>query len=167
MTESGEVIWSKYTRFIHWTVATIVLLNAFVLEEGDPPHRYLGYVAVALVILRGIIGFKGMKYERFSNFPIGEWKEFLQTHFKRTHHYIGHNPLASLTYFFVWGCILVLGLTGWMMGLDAFFGDDTLEEIHIYASNSLLFLVAVHLVGIAVDSILYKKKTWLAMITGK
>lgn len=169
MKQPSEIIWSITTRLIHWALAIIVLLNAFVLEEGDPIHRYLGYLAVALVFMRTIIGFKGREHERFTNFPISlkDLNFFLKTHFKRKHLYPGHNPAASIIYFAIWISILTLGISGWMLELDAFFGDETLEIIHKYNSNILLLLVGAHLIGIFLDSYLYRRKTWLGMIDGK
>lgn len=127
-------------RFFHWGMAGVVVLNSFVLEAGDPPHRYLGYFCLALVVLR-IITYK-LKIEHY-------------------------NPKATLAYIAIWAAILGLALTGWMMGLDRFWGDETLEEIHEIISNVLLGLVAIHLAGIAIDAIQNKRKTWMRMIDGR
>lgn len=169
MTESSKIVWSIPTRIIHWTLAMIVLLNIFALEEGDPLHRYLGYFAIILILLRIIIGFKGLEYERFANFPIypKDLLFFFRTHFLKKHLFPGHNPAASIVYIAIWTSVLALGVTGWMLGLDAYFGDEALENIHQNISNLLLGLVIVHLLGIFVDSFLYRRKTWLGMITGK
>jgi cytochrome b len=169
MKKSNEIIWSLPTRIIHWALASVVLLNAFVVEEGDPPHRYLGYAAVVFILVRFVIGFIGKEHERFLNFPISVQNIilFLKTHLKKTHRFPGHNPFASLIYIMIWICILSLGVSGWMMGLDQYFGEEWLEEIHEAISNRLLTLVLIHLVGMFSDSILYKINTWKGMFTGR
>jgi cytochrome b len=53
------------------------------------------------------------------------------------------------------------------MGLDRFWGNQTLEDIHEIISNVLLALVCVHLSGVFLDSFTSKRKTWMVMITGK
>ena len=32
-------VWDPFVRLFHWSLVSCVLLNLFVLEEGDPPHR--------------------------------------------------------------------------------------------------------------------------------
>ena len=59
-----------------------------------------------------------------------------------------------------------MALTGFMLGLDRFFGDSTLEEIHEVISNILLGLVCLHLLGIVFDAFQNKRKTWMVMFTG-
>ncbi|MFG1481525.1 cytochrome b/b6 domain-containing protein [Halobacteriovorax sp. HFRX-2_2] len=128
-------------RVLHWGVAIAVLLNAFVLEEGKLIHRYLGYVAVSLVLLRLLIHKKN---------PID--------------HY---NPKAKYVYWSMWGAIIGLASTGFLMGLDRFFGNDLLEDIHEVFSNILIFLSVLHLGGVFFDAYKMKRKTWMLMISGE
>lgn len=162
-------IWPLWVRIFHWVLAVIIILDAFVLEDGDPPHRYLGYLALGIVLVRFLMGFVGKGHENFKNFPVGpsHIKKFLSTHFQKAHHYEGHNPLASLTYFVMWFLVIALGVSGWMLGLDAFWGNEMVEEIHGLFSGALIALVVFHLIGISIDAILYKRKTWMGMISGK
>jgi cytochrome b len=168
MDKNKVVLWPLWLRGLHWLIAIIIILNAFVLEDGDPPHRYLGYVAFAAVLIRFLMGFIGIGVVSFKHFPLGlsNIKHFLSTHFKKTHSYEGHNPLASWVYIVIWILVLLLGVTGWMLGLDYFFGDETIEDIHSLFSDALIVLVIIHLIGIGIDAILYKRKTWMGMING-
>ena len=169
----NQIIWSLKTRLIHWGIALIVILNLFILEDGDPPHRYLGYGAVILIIFRILLGFVGLYHERFIHFPLSPKLiiSFIKNHFSlrslSKEKYIGHNPLASLASIVIWLTIIGLAVTGKMLDLDAFFGDENLENIHHQLSNFLLALVIFHLVGIILDSIIHRRKTWQAMITGQ
>lgn len=169
MKTPGKIIWPLSIRIIHWALVLVIVLNAFILEEGDPPHRYLGYFAFFLVAIRIYFGIKGKGAMHFSQFPIrpSDIKFFLKNHFKRqVDHYEGHNPLASLVYFFIWGAVIALGISGWMMGLDAFWGDERLESLHGSIYDFLMALVLLHILGIVIDAVLYKRKTWMAMIKG-
>lgn len=164
------MIWDRTTRILHWIIAAAVVLNLFVLEEGDDAHRWLGYAAVGAVLLRGVWGFVGGAYSRFRSFPLGwgSWKKFFASLvFWRRSDFPGHNPLASLTYIVIWACVFSLGVTGWMMGLDAYWGEEWLEEIHANISIALRALLGLHLAGLLLDSVKFRRHTWLGMITGK
>ncbi len=171
MIREQITIWDLTTRIIHWGIALIVFLNLFVLEGGDLPHEWFGYAAAAFVLIRIFWGIKGGVFSRFVNFPLKPTQvfQFLKQDFfsRKSIPYKGHNPLASLVYILIWLLIICLAISGWMMGLDAFWGSDWLEETHEYFSLALEFLIIFHLVGILIDSIKYKRRTWLAMITGK
>lgn len=81
--------------------------------------------------------------------------------------YPGHNPLASYAYFAIWGLIFALGISGWMMGLDVFWGEYWVQDLHKIFSLVLQGLVLVHWLGMLLDSYHFRRKTWLAMITGR
>lgn len=164
------MVWSKIIRLIHWSVAVAIILNLYFLEEGEIAHERVGYVALALVVIRLIYGLFAKDAAAFSNFPISwsEIKEFIIAKIKfEKKDYHGHNPLASLVYILLWTCVINLALTGWMMGLDRFWGEEWLEEIHEYISVFTQVLIALHFMGMAMDSYSFKRKSWLPMFTGK
>lgn len=166
------VIWLLSIRLIHWALAFGVLANQFFLEAGDPPHIYVGYVALVLVILRFYLGLqkRNLAYS-FRNFPLAKKDVktfvFVQMGKSKEPPYRGHNPLASYIYLFIWALVGLLALSGWLMTLDTFWGNETLEEIHEVFANLLIALVVVHLLGIALDSFKHKRKTWLGMVNGR
>lgn len=127
-------------RVLHWSIAAVVVLNAFILEEGDVFHRYLGYAAAGLVAYRFFIR-----------------KKRVVSHY---------NGKARPVYWLIWTSVLALALTGFLMGTDKFWGSQRLEDIHELISNFLLVLVALHLLGVFADAFLHKRKTWMVMITG-
>lgn len=134
------------TRAIHWALAVCVVLNLFVLESGDPPHKWLGYTACAAVVMRFIWGFVGGQGSRFRTFPV---------------------HLKSLVYFGVWGLVIGLGITGFMMGTDKYWGEEWLEDIHSKISDGVMILIGVHLLGVFIDSIRHRRKTWMNMVNGR
>lgn len=161
--------WDLPTRSIHWVIASVILLNLFILDGGDDWHRYLGYLATFALLARLYWGFKGGTLSRFKNFPlkISELIHFSKKIFSKHKDYPGHNPAASWTYVFIWTSLAGLGLTGWMMGLDRFWGEVWLEDIHEYISNFLKLLIVFHFLGILMDAYKFRRKTWMRMITGK
>lgn len=164
------LIWDRTTRILHWIIAAAVVVNLFFLEEGDDPHQWVGYAAVGAVAFRGAWGFMGGKHSRFRSFPLGitSWRRFFSGLFLwRKEDFPGHNPLASVVYILIWVGVISLGVSGWMMGLDAYWGEEWLEEIHAQISTGIQVLVVIHLAGLALDSFKYRRHTWLGMITGK
>lgn len=137
----------------------------------DPPHLWIGYTVVALMLLRILWGVAARNGAvSFKTWPLrlGDLIAFFKSHFSKTKHdYGAHNPAASYVYLLIWVVIVALGISGWMMGLDAFWGEEWLENLHGTLANGLMALVVLHLVGIAVDAYLFKRKSWLVMITGK
>ena len=61
-------VWDLFVRLFHWSLVTCVLLNQFVLEAGETPHEWSGYIASGLVVARILWGFVGSHHARFSNF---------------------------------------------------------------------------------------------------
>lgn len=134
---------SWFIRFTHWGIAIAVLLNLYITEDGEVFHKYLGYAATLLVVCRLVYGL-----------------------IKKNHrHY--PNKAAQAVYVLIWSIVIGLGITGYLMGTDRFWGDETVEKIHELLADSLQLLVVLHLLGMVKDSIKNKRKTWMQMITGK
>ncbi len=134
-----EFIWPVSIRLIHWALAISITLNLFVLEEGDDPHKYLGYFALALVVIR-----------QFIKIP-----------------YRAENRLAHAVHILIWLCVLGLAITGFMLSLDAFWANEALEDTHEIFSQTMMALISVHIIGLALHSIRTKSHSWLAMLNGK
>lgn len=163
------IAWNIVTRLSHWLIAIPVLLDFFI-EGGEISHKILGYIALAAVVFRFAWGFFTKDEANFSSFPLNAKKtfEYAKSAFtKNKIHYSGHNPLASWVYIIIWMLVLALGITGFMMGLDRYWGEAWLEEFHEALSNALILLVAFHFIGLILDSWKFKRKTWLGMFTGK
>jgi len=169
MSTDAPVAWNFVTRLSHWLIAIPVLLDFFI-EGGEISHKILGYVAFGTTLFRFMWGFFTKDHANFSSFPLHLKKTVQYTicvFGKNKIHYSGHNPLASWVYIFMWLLILSLGITGYMMGLDKYWGEEWLEHQHESFSKSLILLVALHFIGLLLDSWKFKRKTWLGMFTGK
>lgn len=163
------ILWSPVTRIIHWAIAIPVLLNFFI-DGGDYLHKALGYTALVALIVRIAWGFVTKDKAHFKFFPLSPTS--IRSHLSdlvmgKTKDYPGHNPLASLAYILIWMLVGLLGLTGYMMNLDTYWGEEWLEHLHELLSNGLVVLIFFHITGLIFDGIKYKRKTWKGMITGR
>jgi cytochrome b len=67
----------------------------------------------------------------------------------------------------LWLLVILLGITGWMSRLDAFWGDDLLHDLHAWLADVTLVAVVLHLLGVAVMSWLWRENLPLAMLSGR
>jgi cytochrome b len=164
------LVWDRLVRTVHWLVAAVVLVNLTVLEDGGHWHRWAGYAACVLIAVRTIWGFIGSKHARFSDwFP---WPSKVTRYIRalRDGHpprMLGHNPLGALMMLSLWVLILSLGVTGFMMGTDRFFGDEWLETVHEAIANVLIGAVGLHVLAAVVESRRHKENLVLSMMTGR
>lgn len=161
--EDGER-WPVKVRFIHWAIAGCVVANLFWLDPRENPHKILGYVAVSCALLRIAYGFISSTAAGFGNFPRSPSQvfDFLRNELHQpvsSNLVVGHNPMAWLVYGFVWFCLLSLGISGWMMGLDAYWGEEWVENWHEASSVCIQVLVVLHFLGILKDAFKHRRHT--------
>lgn len=65
------------------------------------------------------------------------------------------------------GVLIGLCVTGYLMTLDAFWGNQTLEDIHEVLANVSLVLVALHVAGVVVASVEHGENLVRSMFTGR
>lgn len=152
-------------------MALFIVINLFVFDDGDNVHNWIGYGTLLIVLLRGLIGLTSDGYDSFKKFPLHprELFSFVQNFFnKNRKNYIGHNPIASYMYFVFWFLVLGLGISGVLLVfVDAFFGDEFLEQIHSFYAKAIIVFLLIHFTGIILDSALHRRKTWMSIITGR
>ena len=78
----------------------------------------------------------------------------------------GHNPLGALMMLALMALVLALGVTGWLQGTDAFFGEEWLQELHEGLANTLLMAAGVHAAAALVMGRLQRVTLVRAMVTG-
>ena len=79
-------VWDRFVRLFHWSLVGCVLINAFLLDDGETVHRWLGYTASALVLARIGWGFVGSTHARFADFfptPARPWSPRLPSRSRR------------------------------------------------------------------------------------
>lgn len=162
-------VWDPLVRLFHWTLAA-TFLGAFLLEDPRALHETLGWIAFAAVGVRLAWGAAGSKHARFADFvptPTGLFGYVRDTLRGRERRYLGHNPAGGAMVVALLVMVAVLGVTGWMMGLDAFWGAGWLEDLHAAAANLALGLVALHVAGVTWESWRHGENLVAAMITGR
>ncbi|RTL74521.1 MAG: cytochrome B, partial [Bradyrhizobiaceae bacterium] len=65
------------------------------------------------------------------------------------------------------GLTLISGISGWMQITVRFFGVAWVQVLHTWSSYALLALAGVHVLGVAVVSIMQRQNLVVAMFTGK
>lgn len=163
-------VWDPFVRLFHWSLVSCVLLNLWILEEGETAHELAGYTAVGLVLARVVWGFIRSRHARFSDFfptprrVTAHLQALLRGELPLS---VGHNPLGALMMLALMALVLSLGLTGWLQGTDAYFGEEWLEELHEGLANTLLLLAGLHAAAAIVMSRLERVNLVRAMVTGK
>jgi cytochrome b len=162
-------VWDRVVRLVHWSVVLLVFAN-FLNESGSDWHRYGGYLAGGLVIMRIVWGFISSGYARFTRWwpglrAISNYARAVAA--GKAPRYIGINPLGASMAVLIWALLGLLALTGWMMSLDALWGEEWLEQMHAAIAYGLLVCVAIHIVAVVVMSLRHRENLPLAMLTGK
>ena len=152
------LIWDAPTRVFHW-LQVISFAGAYLTSESERNrdiHMAFGYILLGLIAFRLLWGFSGTRYARFSSFLFkpGEIIAYLLSLFKgKPGHYLGHNPAGSVS---VW-LLLALGLFLCVTGVLALQDDagDAVVEMHGIATNVVLAVILLHIIGVLVSSVLH------------
>jgi cytochrome b len=177
-------IWDPLVRTFHWALVTAFTIAYFTDDEDLLlPHTWAGYVVIGLLVFRLLWGFVGTTHARFSDFIYAPSAAiaFVRDIFRgKSKRYLGHNPVGGWMIIIMLIMIALISITGLLLygadehagplaGLMAGAGKGltaTLEDSHEFLANFTVFLVAVHLVGVMVESILQKENLARAMVTG-
>ena len=154
-------VWDPWVRVVHWSVAILILVELLNEAGANPWHRYLGYAAAALVAARLAWGLGNTGHAKLSG--MARTAGFSNSKEPRA----GHTPLGAVMAFTLWSLILIVALTGWMQGLDAFWGDEWLQDAHEVLAYVLAAFAAVHVTAALVTSHVLKVNLVKAMITGE
>ena len=166
---AGVRVWDPLVRVLHWTLA-LSFLGAYALNDPRGLHETLGWVAFSAALVRVAWGFLGTRHARFADFvptPSRFVAYARDSAHGREPRFVGHNPAGGAMVVALLSVVAVLGATGWMMGLDAFWGVDWVEALHEGAASLGLGLVALHLFGVVWESLRHRENLVKAMITGR
>jgi cytochrome b len=162
-------VWDRFVRLFHWSLVSCVTFNYFVLHDGKTVHQFVGYMAVTLVVARIIWGFIGSRHARFADFfptPSRLVKHVQQVKSGQHDAVQGHNPVGALMMLALMVTVLALGTTGWMQTLDAYWGEEWLQDLHLDIGNVLIGLATLHALAAIVMGRLERTRLIKAMITG-
>ena len=163
------LVWDVPTRVFHWLLV-LSFCGAYLTAESEryrDIHVVLGYTLLGLIGFRLLWGIFGTRYAQFRSFLFkpGEIAAYARSLLKaKPAHYTGHNPLGSVAIWLLLGLSILAGGSGVLLFEDI--GGETLEELHEFASNAMLFIALIHLAGVVVSSVLHRENLARAMVTG-
>lgn len=111
-------LWDPVVRLTHWGIAVAVLLNALVTDGGSVTHVSLGWMGMALLLLRLIWGVLGPSEARFSAFPpnpVAALRHLGELVAGRPREHASHNPAGALMAYAFWLCLAAVIATGLVM----------------------------------------------------
>lgn len=163
------LVWDAPTRTFHWLQAISFCVAYFTSdsERYRDIHVAAGYVLLGLLVFRLLWGFIGTRYARFVSFLFkpGEIVTYLMSLAKgKPEHYLGHNPAGSVSVWLLLALGLFLSVTGVMALQDD--ASDAVIEMHGIATNVMLAVVFLHIIGVFVSSVLHRENLVRSMITG-
>jgi cytochrome b len=163
-------VWDPVVRIFHWTVVVGCVVDLFILEDGKTAHRVIGYIVAFALVVRLLWGLIGSKHARFADFAPTPTKlgGYLKALLRREEpRYIGHNPAGAVVMLTLLGLLAAVSVTGWMLTLDAYFGDKALEELHEGIANLILVLAGLHAAAAIYEGRRHNENLVWAMVTGR
>lgn len=183
-------VWDIGVRSFHWSLILFSTI-AYISEDIELIHVYVGYVVLGLIAFRVVWGLIGTKYARFSNFIYGKFEtiNYVKSLFsKNPKRFLGHNPAGG---WMILAMLISISLVSWT-GLELYAGagkgplagiavelfetaqangdkessESVWEDIHESTANLTLLLIFVHVAGVIVSSIIHRENLVKSMITG-
>ena len=176
-------VWDPVVRVFHWSLVLAFAVAYLTEEDMLRVHVAAGYTVLGLVLFRIFWGFIGTRYARFSSFffrpavLMGYVRDLV---LMRARRYLGHNPAGGAMIVLLLLALLASTVSGlavyaadehagplalWLSGISEVW-EERLEEWHEFAANLTVLLVAVHLLGVLIESLLHKENLVSAMFTG-
>lgn len=163
-------VWDPLVRVGHWMLVASILVSWLGTVVLAGVHQPAGYLALGIVALRVVWGLIGSGYARFAQFvrgPRATLRYAVQVLQRREPRCIGHNPLGAWMVLALLGCVLGLGLTGWLYTTDLFWGDANVEAVHVGLAWTLLVLVCLHVAGVFYTGWRHHESLVRAMFSGR
>ena len=166
MTQGLTKVWDPFVRTVHWALASIIVVEMFNEAGANPWHRYFGYAAATLVVMRLAWGWGDSGYARLSVMAASARR--MPSYLKRSWATpsTGHTPPGAFMAFTLWGLTLLVALTGWLQGLDRFWGDERLQDLHEALAYVLSAGALVHVTAAIATSCMQRVNLVKAMVTG-
>ena len=162
-------VWDPFVRVFHWTLALSFAVAWLSAEGWEGLHSAFGYIAGALVVARGLWGFVGTRYARFSQFvrsPRMVMRSLSAIVRGEEARCVGHNPAGGVMIVALLGGLALTAFSGWLLTTDAFWGSVWVQLLHSAIAHLVLILVVFHLIGVAVASVRHRESLVGAMIFG-
>ncbi|MEN3349987.1 MAG: hypothetical protein V7632_3622 [Bradyrhizobium sp.] len=163
-------VWDLPLRLWHWALAVLVLIAWVTPSTYDRLHRLAGYSVIALLAFRLVWGFAGTRYSRFSKLGVrlrAAPRYIWNLRRGITGRYIGLNPAGTIMLVALLLALAVSTITGAMSVTVTFFGIWWVEDTHAWASDAVIILAGLHVLGVVVMAILQRQNLVRAMFSGR
>lgn len=163
-------VWDPFVRIFHWSLVTLFVVCYVTGDEWGDLHEAAGYVVAGLLVSRVLWGLVGPKHARFADFvrsPATVLAFLRDTLRLKAPRYIGHNPAGGAMVLALIATIGVICGTGVMMGMDAFWGEQWVEDLHVGATWVTIGLVVLHVAGVLLASIEHRENLVRSMFNGR
>ncbi len=178
------LVWDAPTRIFHWLLViaiVIAFVTGFVLPQWWlDAHLSAGYTIIVLLVFRFIWAAFGSEYSRLGSFTysasetLGHLRGVLLL---SPRHYIGHNPAGAAMIFalaFLLCALVVTGLLieggeekmGPLAGLTTYAVGNVAKSLHPMLVWILCVMVAGHIAGVVIESVLTRENLVVSMISG-
>ncbi len=164
------LIWDAPVRVFHGLMV-LCFAGAYLSAESERwrlLHVTLGYTMAGLVAFRIVWGLIGPRTARFTSFVRGPSAvaRYVGAMLRgQPEHHSGHNPAGAWAILGLLGLTLLIGTSGWALYNGV--GGEWMEEAHEVVANTMLALVAVHIVGVLLSSLLHRESLVAAMFSGR
>jgi cytochrome b len=171
-TPAMVTVWPAPLRLAHWLLAGSVI-GCLLLYRGGPVHEALGYVALAVAVLRvatGLVGVRADSPARFGRFvpgPRATWAYLRTLLAGREARHVGHNPLGAWMVVALLAVALTAGGSGALYVTDRYWGDERVLLLHAVGGWGLLVLLPLHIAGVVFTSMRQRENLVRAMIDGR
>ena len=163
------LIWDVPTRVFHWLLVGS-FAGAYYTADSEryrDIHVMLGYILLGLIAFRVCWGFLGTHYAQFRSFlfkPSEIIAYVMSLAQRNAKPYLGHNPAGSVA---IW-LLVLLGVVSSVTGVMALedIGGDLVVEWHDWVSEGMLVIVALHVLGVLVSSVMHRENLVRAMVVG-
>jgi len=163
-------VWDPFVRAFHWSLVACFATAWWSTERIDWVHKGAGYAALALVFARVVWGFASPNpHARFADFVPGPRKllRYVGAVLRaREPRHLGHNPAGAVMVVYLLLAVIGIGVTGWMMTLDAYWGNETVETLHTGLVDVTVIAVLVHVAANVYASLRHRENLVAAMVTG-
>lgn len=185
MNESQTVrVWDVFIRVFHWALVGAFATAYLSAEDFESVHVWAGYAVLGLVAARLLWGVIGTEHARFANFvrsPVAAFRYVVDVVAGRARRFIGHNPAGAAMIVLMLVTLIALTISGVALygadegqgplaGMLAGSGEEVehlLEEVHEFLANLMLAFIAIHVVGVLVESLVHHESLVRSMFTGR
>jgi cytochrome b len=161
-------VWDLGVRIFHWSLVGMFTLS-YVLADQRLLHLKLGYVVLVLMTFRLAWGVVGGKHARFRDFvknPLTVAKFLIAMIKGKESRYLGHNPAGGAMIIALLITIIGIGVSGYMISTDMFFGMEWVETTHKALVKLCLLLIFGHISGVIYASYRHRENLVKSMLTG-